>query len=115
MAKFVHQHKSKQRHRQAAQKAQLHSAVINDKHSSVATFRQRVHCHAKHSQKQQFPVVGLSVTALNWLFAKAGLYYDLNAFCNGNNNYLFTFFYMVIYILLIKFVIKHPSTNPSFI
>ena len=32
-------------------------------------------------------LVGLSVTALNWLFAKAGLYYDLNAFCNGNNNY----------------------------
>ncbi len=54
-------------------------------------------------------LVGFGVMALNWLFAKAGLYYDLNAFCNGNNNYLFTFFYMVIYILLLDKLFKSRS------
>lgn len=50
--------------------------------------------------------VGLSATALNWLFAKAGLYNDLNAFCHGNQNYLFTFFLIVVYILLLDKVLK---------
>lgn len=54
-------------------------------------------------------VVNLGVTAFNWLFAKAGLYYDLNAFCHGNQNYLFTFFFIVVFILLLDNLFKSHS------